>query len=271
MINFSDFLREPEPAGGRTQTDPPKREAGPSLVSKELSRVETVSVSVSPESRIVFHLDPRSPGADRFRLLRMRLRALWTSGKLKSLLITSALPGDGKSTVALNLATALAEGGKRTVLLVEGDLYHPSLASALGLENHVGLAECLEDGIDPMTDAIRRVDPLQFYLLSAGNPKGNSTELLQSDALAIFKRAVSPHFDWVIFDSPPVAPLTDALAVSRHTDATLLVARADQTPRESIEEAIMLLGPEHVLGIVLNAVSGLNKTYSKYYGYYGKK
>ena len=89
--------------------------------------------------RVVFHTDPTSAAADKFRLLRMRLRECWAAGQLKSVLITSPLPGEGKSTTALNLATALAEERTRTVLLVDGDLHRGSLNHQLALEPHVGL------------------------------------------------------------------------------------------------------------------------------------
>ena len=98
----------------------------------QLDRILVEEVQVLPESRIVAHSDPRSAGADRFRYLRMCLRELWNTGKLKTLQITSPFPQEGKSTIALNLATALAQGGKRTVLLIEADLHRPSSDGTTG-------------------------------------------------------------------------------------------------------------------------------------------
>lgn len=236
----------------------------------QLRHVEVDEVHINPEARLVFHTDPSCPAADRFRFMRMRLRALKALGKLKSLLITSALPQDGKSTIALNLATVMAEGGKHSVLLIEADLYHPSVSQRLGLPARSGLAECLESGVDPVS-LLRRLEPLHWYLLPAGTPKGNPTELLHSDALPRVLQRLAPYFDWILIDSPPVAPLTDALLISQHVDASLVVVRADYTPREAVEEALKLLGPKKVLGILFNGVEGLSQMYSKYYGYYGKK
>ncbi|HTF67391.1 MAG TPA: CpsD/CapB family tyrosine-protein kinase [Edaphobacter sp.] len=236
----------------------------------QLRHVEVDEVHIKPETRLVFHTDPSGPAADRFRFMRMRLRTLKTLGKLKSLLITSALPQDGKSTIALNLATVMAEGGKHSVLLIEADLYHPSLAKRLDLPARSGLAECLENGVDPIS-LLRRLEPLHWYLLPAGMPQGNPTELLQSDSLPRVLQRLAPYFDWILIDSPPVAPLTDALLISQHVDASLVVVRADYTPREAVEQAVKLLGPKKVLGILFNAVEGLNQLYSKYSGYYGKK
>lgn len=237
-----------------------------------IQQVPTTQVQVLPDSRIVVHTDPRSAGADRFRFLRMCLRELWKAGKLKSLLITSPLPQDGKSTIALNLATALAERGKHSVLLIEADLHHPTLTEQLGLDGGLGLAECLDDGLDPVS-VIRRIEPLSWYLLSAGEPRSNPTELLQTEMLAGVIQKLCTQFDWVLIDSPPVTPLTDALLLARQANATLLVTREGRTPRQSLERAIALLGRQRVLGIVLNGMEGLDRLYSGYYGYgeYSKK
>ncbi len=234
----------------------------------QLDQISVEEVQVHPGSRIVMHTDPRSAGADRFRFLRMCLRDLWNAGKLKTIQITSPLPQDGKSTIALNLATALAEGGKRTVLLIEADLHRPTLTEQLGIEKRAGLADCLEGRLNPVS-TLRRLEPLGWYLLPAGEPRSDPTELLQTEAFAHVLEALSPHFDWILIDSPPVLPLTDALSLARQANATLLVAREGRTPREAIEKAIAVLGRQRVLGIVLNAVEGLDRMYSGYYGYSG--
>ncbi len=266
--HFFDLRKKlPEPT---TDTSLASVEAAPESHEKaiQLDQVSAEEVQVQPGSRIVMHTDPRSAGADRFRFLRMCLRELWTAGKLKTLQITSPLPQDGKSTIALNLATALAEGVKRTVLLIEADLHHPALTEQLGLEKRAGLADCLEGSVNP-TSALRRLEPLNWYLLPAGEPRSDPTELLQTEAFADVLQTLSPHFDWILIDSPPVIPLTDALSLARQANATLLVAREGRTPREAIEKAIAVLGRQRVLGIVLNAVEELDRMYSGYYGYNG--
>ena len=232
--------------------------------SFELPKIRVEEVRVQPASRIVYHGDPSSPGADRFRFLRMRLRELWKAAKLRSLLVTSPLPNDGKSTIALNLATALVERGKYKVLLVEGDLHHSCLTPRLGLKTQAGLAECLEGALDPVS-AIRRLEPLGWYLLSAGEPHRNPTELLQTEALSDVMQKLSPYFDWILIDSPPVLPLTDALLLKQQADASLLVARAGRTPSDAVEQAIALLGRKHVLSIILNGAERLGRLYSGYY------
>jgi len=270
MINFSELLWKPQRVKGRSAS----RFAEPASEDlddlSELRQVQVEEVRVRPELRIAVLTDSKSPGADRFRFLRMKLRELKAAVNLKTLLITSPLPHDGKSTIALNLATILAEEGKRRVLLIEADLYHPTLAQRLELPVRAGLGECLEQGLDPML-ALRRLQPLGWYLLEAGKAKGNPTELLQSESLPTVLQRLSPHFEWVLIDTPPVVPLTDAVSLSRLVDASLLVVRAGCTPQETVKEALAALGQKHVLGIIFNAAEGLNRLYSQYYGYYGKK
>ena len=207
-----------------------------------------------------------SAAAERFRLLRMRLRERWKARKLKTLLITSPLPHDGKSTVSLNLATALAEHGKKAVLLIEGDLHHSHILEQFGMEKLAGLTECLDEQLDPLL-AIHRIEPLGWYLLPAGTPRSNATELLQTAALGDILQSLARYFDWILIDSPPVLPLTDALSLRQRVDSCLLVVRADLTPKDAVEEAVKLVGKEHILGVVLNGVEGLHRLYSKY-GYY---
>ena len=249
------------------------RTVSPEEFLQELERadvylpVATEVSPVSPESRVVMHTDPRSAGADRFRLVQIRLTSLQASRKLKSLLITSPLPGDGKSTVSLNLATGLSEEGKRPVLLLEADVYRPTLVKKLGLKPWPGLTESSKNKSDPML-AIRRIDPLGFYFLPAGHPVEDDSTLLQSDfASQLIKSLCSSFFSWVLIDCPPTTPVADILVLRAQADATLLVTRAGQTPREAIEESIRNLGRDHVLGIILNGVEGLDRTYSRYYGY----
>jgi len=229
--------------------------------------VSTEVSPVPPESRVVMHTDPRSAGADRFKLVQIRLTSIQASRKLKSLLITSPLPEDGKSTVALNLATGLSEEGKLPVLLLEADVHRPTLVKKLGLKPWPGLIECYKRGSDPML-AIRRIEPLGFYLLPAGQPGEDGSRLLQSDfASQLIKGLSSSSFRWILIDSPPTTPVADIIALKAQADATLLVARAGETPREAIEEATRNLGRDQIIGIILNGVEGLDRMYSKYYGY----
>ncbi len=268
MINFSEILWRPR-TGGRGlsgKNTPTPFESPDSMVPLE---TKVVQANIKPESRVVLFTDPEGPAADRFRYLRMRFREFQTLSNLRSLVITSALPQEGKSTVTLNLATALAEKGKRRVLVVEADLYRPTATSILGLPEAPGLAECLESGLDPLS-AIRRVEPLGWYLLSAGEADSSPAELMHSDTLAGIINRVSSDFQWVLFDTPPVIPLTDALTLAAHVDGTLMVVQANRTPQDAVERALELVGTKHLVGIVLNGADGLAPNYGNY-AYYKKK
>jgi capsular exopolysaccharide synthesis family protein len=247
----------------------PLTDLDPSTANLELAKLPTELAEIQAATRVVYHTDPASQGADRFRLLRMRLNALQSARKIKSLLITSPLPHDGKSTVTLNLATVLAEKGKRSVLVVEGDFHRPTLTQQLGLKSGQGLADCLANQ-SSLISTIRRIQPLGWYLLPAGVALHNPTELLQTGALANVMQELSAAFEWVVIDSPPVAPLADTLLLAKTADASLLIVRAGQTPRRAVDEAITLLGRQHILAVVLNGIEGLDRQYSSY-GYYNRR
>jgi len=242
----------------------------PSPSEEHAREVTYLTAHIGPEAEALLQREQHGVMADRLRFLRANLRSLWSEEKLKCLLITSAAPHDGKSTVALNLAITLAEGGKRKVLLIEGDMHQPRITQrlSLGFTRAPGLADCL-DGKAEAAKAVLKIDPLEMFLLSAGKPGNHPTELLQSDALAALMRTVRKQFDWVVVDSPPVQPLSDALLLRQQTDATLLVVRSGQTPSSAVEEAVTLLGKKSILGMVLNGVEGLERQYSKYYKVYG--
>lgn len=257
--------------GAKTDSLPPAFEAvSGNENASGLNEVKLEEVRIEPAGRIVLCTEPSGPGADRFRHLRWHLGELQKHKRLRSVLITSALPQDGKSTITLNLATALAESKKQSVLVIEGDLQCSGLSRHLGLDPSPGLAACLESRLNPFA-AVRRLEPLGWYVLPAGRTDKNVAQLLQSEALAVTMQTLSVCFDWVLVDSPPVTPLTDALVFQKHVDATLLVVRAGITPLTHVENAIALLGREHVLGVLLNGVEDVERLYSKYYSQYGRR
>jgi tyrosine-protein kinase Etk/Wzc len=200
----------------------------------------------------------------------MHLRNMRQARGLKTVLITSPMARDGKSTLALNLATALTEDGKFRVLVIEADLHHAPLAARLGLSTRSeGLVDCLGRGVEPLS-VIRRLDPLGWYLLPAGEVHKSPAELLQTTAYETVVKALSGTFDWILVDSPPVVAVSDALFLRQHSDATLLVVRAGQTPQAAVDESIRQLGRQNVAAVVLNAVEGLDRIYYKYGStYYG--
>lgn len=236
-----------------------------------LSNVPVHSI-LSPEAcRLVVLSDPRSPHADRIRYLRMHLREYAKVRPLRTLAVTSANPKDGKSTISLNLATSLAEHGKRKVLLIEADLHQPSLAQTLKVDPKAGLSECLESGADPFS-LLLRLEPPEIFLLQAGTARERSpSDLIQSEAFPRLLEKLRGHFDWILFDTPPVEALADAVAVSQHTDGVIFVVRADETPRRAVARSIEKVGRNRIVAIAFNAAEGLSNLYSKYGRYYGDR
>jgi capsular exopolysaccharide synthesis family protein len=259
-----DALRKLEEQGKDSVSDSLKASIVPTKSAEQLLSAPVLHAPVGPHSRIVVFTDRRGPGAERFRLIRMALRNANAGNLQKVLLITSPLPQDGKSTVALNLATSLAEEGRVKVLLLEADLHRPSLLQHLGLAPAPGFTEVLEGHAEPAA-VLKRIEPLGFYLLPAGRSPDNPTELFQTDRFTALLRDFRACFDWVLIDCPPAFPLADVTALKPHADGVLLIARAGATPREAVQEAIQLFKPGQVVGMILNAADQVNQLYAHYY------
>lgn len=228
-----------------------------------IERIATTKLNLSPDSRLVYHTDPHGPGAERYRLLRLRLEGVRAGKEIKTLLITSPGPQEGKSVCTLNLAAALAERKDQRVLVLECDFRRPGLTQELGLHLTPGLTDCSWDEIG-LQSAIRKIDPTGFYLLPAGKPTKNPAEILNSEWFTEMKEKLASAFDWILIDSPPVIPVIDTVSLKNHSDASLLIIRADHTQQNAISEAMRILGGEHVLGIILNGLGGLDRGYYEY-------
>jgi capsular exopolysaccharide synthesis family protein len=226
--------------------------------------VPIAKMAQGQKAGLFFQSDPHGFAAERFRLLRLGLHNLRAQANLKTILITSPGARDGKSTVALNLAAALAEKGKESVLLLEADLRRPALSSELGLRLPSGLTQCTRSELG-FFSVIWKVDPLGFYLVPAGKPVSNPIELLNSEWFPHGVQKLASCFDWVLIDSPPTTPVVDTVSLRDLADATLLVVRAGATQQAAIDEAVRILGPDHIIGMVLNAIDGLNRRYDEYY------
>jgi Mrp family chromosome partitioning ATPase len=175
-----------------------------------------------------------------------------TSRKLKRLLIASAHKGDGRTTVTLNLAAALARARQR-VLVVESDFLRPSASRLLGIDSTMGLAEAVAKGLAP-GKAMVWLQPIGFNLLPTCAQVENSAELLASPYFEVMMRTLSPEFDFILFDSAPLLAAADARLLEHHTDATLIVIREGGASTSQMAKAVALLNEERLLGAVLNRV-----------------
>lgn len=214
--------------------------------------------------------------SESLRELRTNIDFLDVDDPPRGIVITSALPGDGKSTVAANLAVTMAETG-RTVILIDADLRKPTVANTFNVPGEVGLSDVLA-GRATLEVTITRPDPqLDLFVLPAGSIPPNPSELLGSDALHELVQSFVAEGATVLLDAPPLLPVTDAAVLTARTDGALIVASAGQTRVDSLQQALERIDAVKgtTLGIVLNRVptKGLDSYAYGYYGgdYYGEE
>jgi capsular exopolysaccharide synthesis family protein len=196
--------------------------------------------------------EPLSHLSEAVRSMRVSLEL--SSGSSKVILITSALPGEGKSTAAMLLAASSAISGKRTILL-DCDLRLRSTSQALQREHQPGLSEFL-CGTAKLTDIVIQDPVTKINLIPAGSTRPNAADLLMSPGMLDLIAVLRSGFDYVIMDTPPLLPVVDALALATGADKILVVVEWRRTPRATISEAFRVLGPaaNRVAGVVLNKV-----------------
>ncbi len=229
-----------------------------------LGHLTRVTCRPHPQAHLLCPGDKDVAAVERFKLLRYRLYELRKQHAIKSVLITSAIPKDGKSMVVANLAITLAQASDR-VLLIDADLRKPTLHVLMGLKPAEGLAEILQERAELM-GACRRIDPMGFCLLSAGRPPRNPVELIQGEPMRGVVKAAASTFDWVVIDSPPILPLADGRFLAALCDAVFLVVREGHTRREELQESLTALKNAPTAGIILNTSRSANRdAYSQYY------
>ena len=193
-------------------------------------------------------------GAEAFRKLRTNLQFAGVNRPMRSIVVTSASAGEGKSTVALNLAMTIAKGGQK-VILVDADLRLPSVAAATGIEGGIGLTTVLV-GTSSLDESIQHWSDDGLALLASGPLPPNPSELLGSAAMSRVLEELKEKFDLIIIDSPPVLPVTDASVLTRVTDSVLLVVGTKKVSQHSLAKAIDQLNfvDANILGVVQNRI-----------------
>jgi capsular exopolysaccharide synthesis family protein len=210
--------------------------------------------------------DPRSNFVEAMRSIRTALLLSQTDAPPKVLLVTSGIAGEGKSLCAINLATILAQSGRRT-LIIDTDLRRGTLRHTLGVSRGPGLSDLLAgQQANPPIQPVPGIDNL-FALLAGATPP-NPSDLLESSAMKAWLQTFRSQFDFVVLDSAPVLPVTDSVSLNTLTDATLLMVRSRVSERPQVQRSYNILrrGGKHYVGLVLN---GLSVNDSSYYGYYG--
>jgi len=209
--------------------------------------------SAEINKRRIALLQPESYVAEQFRALRGRIDAIASQHPITTIAMTSAFPGEGKTTCAINLAIVTGMSLGRRVLLIDCDLRRPKVHPAMGLRPKTGLAEVLA-GASSIDEAIVSVEGVALDVLPVCGRPANPSELLGSPEMSRLIEEVSGRYDRVILDTPAALGLPDAKAVSDLCDGTVMVVRADTTARSDLEAVLEILGRERMLGLLINAV-----------------
>ena len=215
---------------------------------------------------LINNLPSHAPRVEAFRVLRTNLSFVDVDHTSKAFVVTSSVPAEGKSTTAVNIAIAMASAGQR-VLIVDGDLRRPQVASMLNLEGSVGLTTVLVGSSD-LNEAIQVHTPSGLHVLTAGQLPPNPAELLQSKAMTELVSRLRTMFDIVVIDTPPLLPVTDAAVLASQTDGAVVVVRFGKTTKEQLGGAVDRLRAvdSAPLGVILNMVP-TGRSGSDGYGY----
>ena len=242
--------------------------------SKTLAEVTRKHLAVTASKEVVelvTQTRPQSQMAESYRALRTSLLLSSLGSPPKSILITSALPQEGKSTTCINTSIVLAQKGSR-VLLVDADLRRPSIHKTLGTGPRTGLSNVLTGSASLQQAIVRSPILPSLYILPAGTPPPNPAELLASSHLKDVLADLREEYDHIVIDSPPTLSVTDAVVMSTRADAVVLVIRCGQTRKQALRRSrdLLLQVNARVCGVLLNAVDLESPDYYYYYEYQGK-
>lgn len=242
--------------------------------------VGSLTVSPAPPShfredaveKLVASNGPTSTAVEQYRRLAAKLHQAQVDRDLKSLMVVSAVPAEGKTLTSINLAITLARSYKKRVLLIDADLRRPSLHEVLGLKVERGLQDAVLSPSDNGVLAVTYEIMPGLALLPAGTPTNDPMSVLTSPRMRAILDEARRTFDWVIVDTAPIAALPDAQVLKDGVDGALLVISAGSTPFDLVDRAVQSLGRDMVLGVVLNGVADtdIDAAYGYAAGYYGR-
>jgi capsular exopolysaccharide synthesis family protein len=214
------------------------------------------------------HQHPKSQVAESCRSLRTNIVFSYADRQLKTLVVSSANPREGKTTLVMYLGTTMAQSGQR-VLLVDTDMRRPRLHTSTGVPGSKGLSNLIV-GEESYDDAIKSTEIPNLYVLPCGPLPPNPAELLMSKRFGVVLEELGKRFDRVILDSPPLGAVTDAVVLSKQSDGVALVVRAGKTLRDEVKRSVRQIRDVdgQVVGVILNQLDAHDRRYG-YYSYYG--
>lgn len=219
---------------------------------------------------LIAHNDLKNPATEAYRVIRTSIQFAQAGKELKTLAVTSCMPNEGKSITVANLAVVLTQAGK-SVLLLDCDMRNPTVHKNFNLSNKVGLSSCISMGT-ALSDAVQKTSIEGLYALTGGVIPPNPSELLGSEQMKNVLQRAKEQYDYVLIDTPPVMPVTDALIVSRFVDGMILVIASAEVKVEmarDVKNQLVNAGA-NILGVVLNKVRSEHHGYGYgYYYYYG--
>lgn len=224
-----------------------------------------------PDRKLVAYLRPQSPGAEAYRVLRTNLQFMAMDQPLRSILITSSIPEEGKSLTAANLAIAFAQASQN-VLLIDADLRRPNVSKMFGTSGRfTGLTSVLAGSV-PVEEAIRPGPIPGLSILPSGPIPPNPAELIGSSRMAALLMNLDGLFDLIILDTPPVLAVTDSCALAPRVDGVVIVVRANAVghPQARRAKEALTAVKARILGVVLDAVQRQSGSRYDYYYYYGR-
>jgi protein-tyrosine kinase len=252
-----------EHAHTQTAVLPPMQTSGFSYESL-LARCPVAHWSPDTRTMLFFQEDENRKGAEEFRTLRSRLYQIREKLPLKRLMVTSALPKEGKSFVAANLAQVIVRQHGRRVLVIDADLRSPGMHRHLGASQTPGLSDYLLGECDEF--AIMQRGPMDnLFFVPAGRQATGAPELLANGRLKLFLQRVEPLFDWIILDTPPVIPVADSTLLANFCEGVLMVVRSNSTPSDLARRAREEFQDKLLLGVVLNGIPADQLPKSRYY------
>jgi capsular exopolysaccharide synthesis family protein len=234
---------------------------------ESLARVPVAEWKLDPKIVITANAHDEKTGTEEFRSLRSKLYQSRDAGPLRKVLITSAVPQEGKTYVAVNLVHTIVRQKERRALLIDGDLRWSRLHTALGARSAPGLTEYLKGEADEIS-ILQRGAPENLFFIAGGNSAPNAAELISNGRFKQLLERLTPLFDWVIIDSPPCIAMSDATLMAEHCDGVLVVVAAGKTPFDLAQKTREHLKKFRMLGVVLNQVEPQYTGGHYYYGYY---